>query len=117
MQNDLYGNRQMGITEEEKNLGVLIHVLSLFIGIFSPLIFYFVKKDSEYVRKQTYSAFNYHINYYIYTFVAGILCFVLIGLILLPIIAIAYIVFIIIAIVKATKGEIYKVPFTFEFIK
>lgn len=43
MQEDFHPE-EAKITNDEKNTGILIHILGLFLGIISPLIFYLVKK-------------------------------------------------------------------------
>jgi uncharacterized protein len=38
------------VTSEERNLGMLAHVLMIFTGFIGPLIIFFVKRDSKFVR-------------------------------------------------------------------
>jgi uncharacterized Tic20 family protein len=52
----------------------------------------------------------------IYIFIAGILCFFLIGFVLLPILIILDIVFTIIAAVKVNDGHPYRYPLTLRFV-
>ncbi|MBE2179189.1 MAG: DUF4870 domain-containing protein, partial [Chthoniobacterales bacterium] len=53
---------------------------------------------------------NFQISYTIYVFIAGALCFVLIGLVILPILFVAWVVFMVIAAVKTGNGEEYRYP-------
>ena len=53
----------------------------------------------------------------IYDVVAFILCFVLIGIPILVLLWILNTVFVIIASIKASEGELYRYPFTIRFIK
>ena len=53
----------------------------------------------------------------IYTLIAGILCLVLIGFVLLIVLWILNTVFVIIASIKASEGKLYRYPLTIRFIK
>jgi uncharacterized Tic20 family protein len=43
-------NIQTPITSEERNMGMLAHVLMIFTGFIGPLIIFLVKRDSRFVR-------------------------------------------------------------------
>jgi uncharacterized Tic20 family protein len=60
---------------------------------------------------------NFILTWLIYAIIAGILCFVLIGIPLLIALAIIQFVFIIMATIKASSGEDWKYPFTFQILK
>jgi len=97
--------------------------LSLYIGvpfghIIVPLIIWLIKKDEfAFVDEQGKESLNFQISITIYGIIAGLLCLVAIGFVLLPAIAVAHIVLIIMAAVKANQGESYRYPFTLRFIK
>jgi len=57
---------------------------------------------------------NFMISYAIY---AAILCITVIGIPLAIIVGLLYIIFVILASVKANNGEYWKYPFTIQFIK
>lgn len=115
--------------EEQDNKAVtwatLCHVaaLTLYIGvpfghIIAPLIIWLIKKnDFPLVDDQGKESLNFQISMTIYAIIAGLLMYVAIGFALLPILVIAHITLIIIAIVKTNKGEIYRYPFTIRIIK
>ena len=119
------GESQAVAGKQEHTMGMLCHLAALvgFIGIplgniIGPLIVWFLKKDEmPFVMEEGKEALNFQISMTIYGIVAGLLIFVVIGLLLLPILVIADIVFIIIAAVKASKGESYRYPFTLRLIK
>lgn len=95
-------------------LGIVMHALCL-VGfpIIGPLIVWLMKKDqSPYLDQQGRELLNFQVSYLIYTFVAVLLCFVLIGVPLLFAIAVATLVLTIIGIVKAAEGVIYRFPLT-----
>jgi uncharacterized Tic20 family protein len=112
------------LTADDKLWGMLSHLLTFsgyvipFGNILAPLIIMLVQKDkSEYVVYHAKESLNMQIAYSVYGFVVAILCFVLIGFILLPVIAIAWIVFVIIAGMKANEGIKYQYPYIFRLIK
>lgn len=100
-----------------------LSALALFIGvpfgnIIAPLIIWLIKKDEfAFVDEQGKESLNFQISMTIYGAISGILCIILIGLVLLPIVLVADIVLIIIAAVKVNEGESYRYPFTIRFIK
>jgi uncharacterized Tic20 family protein len=86
-------------------------------GVIGPLIIWQIKKDLHaFVNQHGKEALNFQISMLIYGVIAGLLCFACIGWFLLPAVAIADIVFAIIAAVKATNGETYRYPLTIRFI-
>lgn len=104
-------------TSDEKTMAILSHILALLTGFIAPLIIYLVKKDSPYVMAHARESLNFQITMAIAIFASWLLVFILIGLILLPIVYIADLVFIIIATIKASENKLYKYPFSIRFIK
>ena len=105
-------------TSDDKLWIMLCH-LSLIIGVgfILPLIVYFVKKqDSPLTADHAREALNFHISVYLYAFVSFLLCFVFIGILLLPVVAIGSVVCAIIACVKASNGEFYRYPLTLRLV-
>lgn len=87
-------------------------------NIVGPLVIWFIKKDQyALVNDQGKEAVNFQISVSIAFAAALLLCFVLIGVLLLPVVGIAALIFTIIASVKANEGVAYRYPFTFRFIK
>ena len=111
--------------KEEQTWGMLTHLTALsgLIGVptghlVGPLIVWLIKKDeSEVVDAQGKESLNFQISMTIYAVVAGILCFVLIGIPILIGLWIADIVLVIMASLKANNGEPFKYPGTIRFIK
>jgi uncharacterized Tic20 family protein len=105
-------------SQDEKTLAVIMHVLCL-VGfpVIGPLVIWLSKKDqSPYIDAQGRELLNFHISYVIYFFVAILSIIVLIGMLLVPVLAIATVIFIILGIVRATEGRIYRFPFTIRFL-
>lgn len=111
--------------QEERTFGMLAHLAALsgFVGIpfgniLGPLIIWLVKKDTmPFVNEQGKESLNFQITVMIAVVICIPLIFVLIGLLLLPIVGIAALVFTIIGAVKANNGEHYRYPFAIRLIK
>ena len=105
------------ISTQPTSLGVVMHLLG-FTGLFfplgnilAPLILWLVKRgDSSYLDSVGKETINFQISYTIYLTVSLILCKVWIGLIMFPVIGLMWIIFMIVAAVKAGKGMEYLYP-------
>lgn len=85
--------------------------------IFGPLIVWLIKRaDSPEIDAHGKEALNFQISMLIYNLVAGVLCLVLIGFVLLAILHILNVVFVIIAALKAGEGQMYRYPLTLRLI-
>jgi uncharacterized Tic20 family protein len=111
--------------DQSKTFGMLCHLtaLSIFIGIpfgniIGPLVIWLMKKD-EYplVDKEGKASLNFQISMTIYIIIAALLCFIIIGFIILPVVLVADLVLVIIASVKISNGEEFQYPFAIEFIR
>jgi len=86
--------------------------------ILAPLILWLIKRpDSPYLDRVGKEVLNFQISYTIYALIAGALCFVLIGCVILPVLFICWVVFIIIAAVKTSNGEDYRYPMTIRLLQ
>jgi uncharacterized Tic20 family protein len=109
---------------ENRTWEILCHITALagFIGlplanIIAPLVIWLLKKqESPSVDAHGKESVNFQISMTIYTILAGLSCFVLIGVVLLPAVLIANLVLIIIASIKASNGQFYRYPLTIRFI-
>ncbi|MBU6247377.1 MAG: DUF4870 domain-containing protein [Xanthomonadaceae bacterium] len=88
------------------------------IGCFlAPLIIWQVKKDTmPFVADQAKEALNFNITVAIGGLLCGLLMFVLVGFLLLPALAIVWLVLVIIASIKANEGVAYRYPFALRLI-
>jgi uncharacterized Tic20 family protein len=108
---------------EERQMGMIAH-LSAFSGIIipfgniiAPLVIWQIKKDTmPFAADQAKEALNFNITLSIAGIVCFLLTFVLIGLILLPIVGIAWLVLTVMACIKANNGEAYRYPFALRLI-
>ena len=94
-----------------------MHILSIFFGFISPLVFYFALSDSSgFVKEESKRDLNFQITIVI-GYVVGMIVPFIGWFIILPLVAIASLVFEILALLKAKDGEHYKFPFTLNLIK
>ena len=68
-------------------------------------------------KNTCYEIMNFNISFILYSCVAGILIFVLIGFILLPIIYIIGLILLVIGFTKHLNGENYRYPGIIRFVK
>ena len=116
-------------SHEERQWALFAHLSALLGGLLTstflglgcllgPLIIWLVKRETmPFVDDQAKEALNFNITVAIAAVVCGLLMFVLIGFVLLPLLGLAWLVFIIIAAIKANEGERYRYPFTLRLIK
>lgn len=93
---------------------------SLFVigSVVAPLIIWQIQKDkSAFVDYHGKEAVNFQITMAIAFAISFLLMLIVIGVFLISIVGIVWLVFIIIAAVKANNGEYYRYPFTIRFIK
>ena len=111
-------------TSDVRTWCVLCHasaLLGFFIPwafhILGPLVVWLAKRgDSPEIDAHGKEALNFQISVLIYNIVAGVLCLLLIGFALLAILHILNVVFVIIAALKASEGQLYRYPLTIRLI-
>jgi len=100
------------------------HLASLagFVGvpfgnIIGPLIVWLVGREQyPEVDQHGKESLNFQISLTIYSLVAGILCFVFIGFVLLPAVLIFGIIQVVLASIEANKGNPYTYPYCIRFV-
>ena len=103
---------------DDRNLAMLAHLLGIVSGFVGALIIWLIKKDqSAFVDEQGKEALNFQITVLIGVVGSWILMFVLIGMLLLPLLLIANLVFCILAAVAVSKGQHYKYPLAIRLLK
>lgn len=104
-------------SNDDKNIATITHLAGTVFSFVPALIVWLLKKnDSEYLAFQAKEALNFQITILIAQLVAGVLVWILIGFLLLPIIWLLNIVLCIIAAISTSKGETYRYPFTLRLI-
>src|SRR5215471_16352184 len=56
-------------TPDERSMGLLVHVLSIFTGFWAPLIIYIVKRDSKFISFHALQSLLWHLLYMIVSFI------------------------------------------------
>jgi uncharacterized Tic20 family protein len=72
--------------------------------------------DSPEIDAHGKESLNFQLSMLIYDAIAAILCFVLIGIPILIILWIMNTVFVIIASIRASEGQLYRYPLTIRFL-
>jgi uncharacterized Tic20 family protein len=112
--------RQWALVAHLSALGGLV----LGLNWLGPLIVYLVKKDEHpFIADQAREALNFNLSFFLYTVVGFVATFVLIlvlvGLLLIPLLfalMVVWIVLVIVAAVRANRGEAYRYPLTIRFL-
>lgn len=106
------------VTDNERILGVLSHVLTFVAWIFAPLIIYLLKQDeSEFVKIHAKESMNFQLTIMLYYFIAFLTLILLIGILLFVIIGIFHVILVIVATIRAADEQLYRYPFTIRFIQ
>lgn len=109
-----------GLTNEQRTFALCAYLIPLVTNtnFIAPLIIWLLKKGEDaYIEKHAKESLNFQITFAIFAIVAYISIFLVVGVLLLPAVVIAYLVFAIVASVKAYQGEDYTIPICIRFIK
>jgi uncharacterized protein len=107
---------------DARNWGAIAHLSAFvqFVGIpafVGPLVVWLARKDGDpYAEEQAKEALNFNISMAIYFVMSIVAILLLVGIILVPIVAISWFVLVIVATIKAANGEDYRYPFTMRFV-
>ena len=112
------GQTSEQVSKDARMWAMLCHLLAIFTGFLAPLIIWLIKKDEDpFIDNQGKEALNFQITVAIAMIVSILLTPFCIGLILMPAVGIADLIFCIIASVKANSGVAYRYPVSIRFIK
>lgn len=124
--NDVANNT---VSNDSKNMAVLMYILSIFFWFVPSLIMFLVKKDDEFVYKNAVELLNFAITTTIFFFgvmvlniilafipFIGWIAAVLVGLLSLAV-GIAALVFLVMGALKVKDGEYYTFPFALRLLK
>ncbi|GAB3690290.1 DUF4870 domain-containing protein [Spirosoma flavus] len=120
-----YSSAPVALSESDERMwAMLAHLVALpgsffLIGtVLGPLIIWQIYKDkSAYVDYHGKESVNFQITMALAAAISILLMFVLIGFVLITIVGIVWVVFTVIAGIKANNGEYYRYPLTIRFIK
>lgn len=101
--------------KKERDLLLIMYLLPFcgylipFGNVIGPMILWMMKKEeSPMLDEAGREVLNFQITIFLMYFIAGILCFVLIGYLLLPVVFLIHVIYTIISIVEASKGRVYR---------
>ena len=112
------------LSETERNWSMLCH-LSAFAGFFfpfgaiiGPLICWLSRKeDSMWIDENGKASLNFQLSVLLYMILVLPLCFIIVGIPLMVALVFLKIICIIIASIKASKGEEFRYPLAIPFIQ
>jgi uncharacterized Tic20 family protein len=111
---------------EERNLGTLAHAIPLvamvvsvgFLGFIASLVMYLVYRDrGPFVRENAANSLNIQITVGIILIVSFPLMLILIGFVTFLLAIVLGVVLHIIGVLKANRGEWWRPPMTFRFVR
>jgi hypothetical protein len=107
-----------GPSANDKTMGMLAHLLGIFLGPIGPLIIWLIQKDtSAFAGAEGKEALNFQITLLIGWVAAFLLSFVFIGFLLFPVLGLLALIFGIMGTMEANKGNHYKYPFALRLIQ
>ncbi len=112
------------LSESERNWAMLCHLSAFagyffpFGGIIGPLICWLTRKDeSQWVDQNGKQSMNFQLSILLYMVLSIPLIIIIIGIPILIFLGFLEVICIIIASVKASKGEEFKYPVTIPFLQ
>jgi len=112
------------LSETERNWAMLCHLSAFaafffpFGGIIGPLICYLSRKDeSDWVNVNGKASLNFQLSMLLYIVLVIPLCLIIIGIPIIIMLGTLKVICIIIASVKAAKGEFFRYPLVIPFIQ
>jgi uncharacterized Tic20 family protein len=112
------------LSETERNWAMLCHLSAFagfffpFGGIIGPLICWLSRRDdSAWVNINGKNSLNFQLSMLLYIVLAIPLCFIILGIPIIIVLGTMKVICIIIASVKAAKGELFRYPMAIPFIQ
>lgn len=98
--------------------GLTLYCALPFINVILPFAIWKMKGTQDAVlEREGKEAVNFNLSILIYLVVASLLCYVLVGYALLPLLVVGHLFLVIRAGLRANKAEPVHYPFTLRFIK
>jgi uncharacterized Tic20 family protein len=112
-----YAGEQPLSQSDERMWALLAHLSIFVLSLIGPiLILVLLGKRSAFVADQAKEALNFHITVLIASFISFLLCFVLVGFVLLPLVIVGSMVLGVLAAVQAHQGVAYRYPLTLRLV-
>jgi|AntDeeMinimDraft_6_1070357.scaffolds.fasta_scaffold04103_4 hypothetical protein len=103
------------LSEQDTGLAIVAHIAGFVTSILGPLLIYLLA-DDEFAKRNAANALNWQIMVVIYGTIAGALALLVIGFALIPVLLLLNLVFCVIAAIKASNGETWSYPITYDFV-
>jgi len=111
-------------TQSERDWAMFCHLSAFagyffpFGGIIGPMVCWISRKqESAWVDINGKASLNFQLSMLMYTVLAIPLCFIIIGIPIIMFLAILELVCIVVAAIKAAKGEYFKYPISIPFVQ
>jgi uncharacterized Tic20 family protein len=102
---------------DSNTIAALTWVGSIFFGFIPALLVFLLKKEDPFVQEHAKEALNWSITVMVGYAISGILTVILIGFLAMFILGVANVIFCIIAAIRASRGESYRLPYVLRLIK
>lgn len=100
------------------HLSTLFGFLIPFGNIIAPLLIWLLLRKEYYlVNDQGKESLNFQISMLIYYLIASLLLLLVVGVVLLPLLALFQFIAVIVASIEAAQGKVFRYPITIRFIK
>lgn len=111
------------VSSDERTWAILVHA-SAFAGFFvpfgnilAPLVVWLIKREeSQFVDANGKQALNFQMTWTVLLVFALFSLLVGVGLILVPIVALAWVILVVLATVRASENEVYDYPLTVDLV-
>jgi hypothetical protein len=111
------------VSSDERTWAILVHA-SAFAGLFvpfgnilAPLVVWLIKREeSEFVDANGKQALNFQMTWTAIIVLALFSIVVGVGLFLVPIVALAWVILVVLAAVRASEDEVYDYPLTVDLV-
>jgi uncharacterized Tic20 family protein len=118
------GESHSPANKDDNMLGVVCHLLSFagfavpFGNILGPLVLWLVKRaESPFLDAVGKEVVNFNISWSIYMLVAAFSILALVGIVLFPLVALAWLILVILGAVNASNGKFHRYPLTIRLIR
>ncbi|QDU73296.1 Chloroplast import component protein (Tic20) [Bremerella volcania] len=106
------------VTQDDRNMALLCHILGLLTNVFGPLILWVLMKDkSPFVDFHGKQAINFQITLILAYMASGVLMCVYVGILLAMVTFAIQVIFTILPAMKAYEGEPYVIPVAIPFLR
>lgn len=102
-------------SNQDTGLAIVAHIAGFVTSILGPLLIYLLA-DDEFAKRNAANALNWQLMVVIYGIIAGVLSLLVIGFALIPLILLLNLVFCVVAAIKASNGETWSYPLTYDFV-